>query len=390
MKYFLTILIFSISFLCSAQNDVRTTPGSFTLSGELIGRDTGYIVLWFPDTSGAYVKDTSYLQNGRFTFKGVINEPSFVHLIGSHRDGNYANFFLENGNQTILLYENHFDKIEMTGSESQILYDSLKKAISKSDARSHELSRLEATLDSTIKFQTDTLQKKAEEKKLEEFVDEGYRLSAIITNTTVDFIKSHPASYVSATELYGLLIVHWYHLNSAMELYEGLDNKIKNSRKGLMCLQEIQKRIKLTAGYFVPDFYAIDLKGQKIDLHQFKGKYVLLDFWASWCVPCRTQIPKLKRIYSKYHSQGFEIISISFDKNLDNWKKAIQIEGIQGWVHLLKQGELASIFKTINQIPKQILLDQEGKIIWSSFDVNTISWEDALKNQLKNDSVSFE
>jgi thiol-disulfide isomerase/thioredoxin len=113
---------------------------------------------------------------------------------------------------------------------------------------------------------------------------------------------------------------------------------------------------------------------------------VLLDFWASWCVPCREAIPHLKQAYTQYHSRDFEIIAISLDRNKDQWKKAIQADRTGNWVHVLLGSEMKSIFEPIQAIPQQILLDRSGKILWSSLENNTSTWTEILENQIKDGS----
>jgi thiol-disulfide isomerase/thioredoxin len=170
-------------------------------------------------------------------------------------------------------------------------------------------------------------------------------------------------------------------------MYQLLDSNIRSGRAGRYCLDEIQKRAKLTSGNFLSNFQANNLKGKIITLEQFKNKYVLLDFWASWCVPCREEIPKLKRADTQYRSQGLEIIAISLDRDLDSWKKAIQKDQTYNWVHVLKNKEMNLIFEPILIIPQKILLDKAGKIIWSSLDENTVDWQEVLVSHLKLTSM---
>lgn len=105
-----------------------------------------------------------------------------------------------------------------------------------------------------------------------------------------------------------------------------------------------------------------DQKGKNISLASLKGKVVLIDFWASWCVPCRKTIPSLKKIYSKYKSKGFEIYGISLDTDEYSWKKAVFEEGIK-WMQVLdKTGDTAAVWN-VNYIPNTFLLDKTGKIL---------------------------
>jgi len=383
MKYCFTILIVCLSFICSGQVNSSNKSNFFELTGKLLGRDTGYIVLWYPDTSGTYVRDTSYLENGNFKFKGMVKEPSFAHLIGSHKDGNYSNFFLEAGNQSVVLEEDHFDKAQMTGSKTQKLNDSLQNEITKITTQIEDLEHQKIKLDSALKNQGNKNDDSAAEPKLKSLNTKISELNSKIINTRLKFIKSHPNSYVSVTELSGLLIVNRYPVHLIRPLYEGLSTEVKNGRAGLYCLKEIEMRSKLTAGNYLQNFQTNDIRNKSISLSDFRNKYVLLDFWASWCVPCREAIPHLKQVYNHYHAKGFEIIAVSLDQHKTQWKKAIQTDSTNNWTQVLKVGDMESIFKPILAIPQEILLNQTGKIIWSSLDNNTNTWTEVLESHLK-------
>ncbi|QEC69908.1 TlpA family protein disulfide reductase [Panacibacter ginsenosidivorans] len=105
-----------------------------------------------------------------------------------------------------------------------------------------------------------------------------------------------------------------------------------------------------------------DLKGKKISLSSLKGKVVLIDFWASWCVPCRKTIPLLKKLYTEYQPKGFEIYGISVDNESYSWKDAVKKNGIT-WLQVLDAtGETAGVWN-VNYIPNTFLLDKTGKIV---------------------------
>jgi thiol-disulfide isomerase/thioredoxin len=123
------------------------------------------------------------------------------------------------------------------------------------------------------------------------------------------------------------------------------------------------------------DFTALDINGKSLQLSDFKGKYVLLDFWASWCVPCRKGNPHLKELYAKYQSKGCEVIGVSDDdRNHDAWKKAVDQDGLP-WHQVLRGLDIDKKMRGIknesdisekygiNSLPTQILIDATGKII---------------------------
>jgi len=105
-----------------------------------------------------------------------------------------------------------------------------------------------------------------------------------------------------------------------------------------------------------------DIKGKSISLSSLKGKVVLIDFWASWCVPCRKTIPGLKLTYNKYKPKGLEIYGISLDNDADDWKHAIKQNGIP-WLQVIDTtGDIAGKWN-VNYIPNTFLLDKTGKIV---------------------------
>ena len=120
----------------------------------------------------------------------------------------------------------------------------------------------------------------------------------------------------------------------------------------------------LKVGQFPPDFEAESLDGQTIKLSDYKGKVVLLDFWATWCPPCVHEMPSVVAAYNKYNSQGFEIIGISLDTNKEKLRNFINDNDVK-WIQIFDRGSgddsIASVYK-INAIPTPILLDKEGKI----------------------------
>lgn len=117
------------------------------------------------------------------------------------------------------------------------------------------------------------------------------------------------------------------------------------------------------------DFEAINVNGSKINLSEFKGKVILLDFWASWCGPCRRENPNVVEAYNKYKKskfktgKGFEVISISLDRNEPDWKKAIEMDGLIWKQHILDKGGKIARDYSVTSIPTAFLIDGTGKIV---------------------------
>jgi peroxiredoxin len=122
---------------------------------------------------------------------------------------------------------------------------------------------------------------------------------------------------------------------------------------------------RIAIGAIAPNFISTDTMGKKIGLNSYRGKYTLVEFWASWCAPCREESPTLVRLYNEYKDKGFEIFSVSIDKNTTQWKNAIRHDGyVWGNVCDLNGygGPTAALY-TVTAIPNSFLLDKNGRII---------------------------
>lgn len=184
------------------------------------------------------------------------------------------------------------------------------------------------------------------------------------------FIDKYPSSLVTATILQ--LYVKHIPYQEAKSRYDKLPVGILNTPVGVLVTKAVTELRSGSAGVAAFDFTSADINGEQISLSDFKGKYVLLDFWASWCVPCRAGNPHLLELYAAYKDKGFEIIGVSDnDSSPDSWKKAVQDDKISGWRHILRSaGQLdkdkrVDILKAygITSLPTKILIDPDGVII---------------------------
>ncbi|MGO1596727.1 MAG: TlpA family protein disulfide reductase [Sphingobacterium sp.] len=150
-----------------------------------------------------------------------------------------------------------------------------------------------------------------------------------------------------------------------LELFKTLDRKVRKSTKGKLFKRYLDALKNTLPGKTAPSITQFDQHGEPFALSDLKGQYVLIDFWASWCPPCREENPKLVKTYAEFKDKNFEILGVSFDREFDSWIKAIQDDQLT-WKHvsdLMGWNSSAGLAYGIKAIPQNILVDPEGKVI---------------------------
>ena len=190
----------------------------------------------------------------------------------------------------------------------------------------------------------------------------------------LQFINSHPDSYVSLLALARIAKVR-KHIPAVEKQFAILNSQLKQLPEGQDILRRIAENKKIQVGANAVDFIQPDTAGKARRLSDFRGRYVLLDFWASWCGPCRMDNRQLVSIYEKYRDQNLTIISISIDvlRNKKNWLKAIHEDQLP-WLQLsdLKEKNEAAALYGITGIPANVLIDPDGKVIARDLKVNQL------------------
>ena len=205
-------------------------------------------------------------------------------------------------------------------------------------------------------FETDRFNKLRYKKELSE---EQTSFMENYSKNLLAAIEKHPQSYPLVKLVYDQF---WsVELEELNQIIQGFDTTLHHSYYLSYLIKRKENLEKLTIGAAAPAFTLQSDEGKTFSLSQFKGKYVLIDFWASWCLPCRKEIPNLKKIYQEFKPHNLEIISISTDSKIDSWRKAMEKEQMP-WLQLIATEEVSSKY-TIVAIPFLVLLDPEGKIL---------------------------
>lgn len=188
-----------------------------------------------------------------------------------------------------------------------------------------------------------------------------------------EFISIHPKSFLSGLFLFDLAtFFDLLTVKQLKNLNQLLDKNFQNPKYVAGIKTFIDQKELLAKGATPPLLVFPDKNGNLINYSFIQANYLLLEFWASWCAPCRQQNPALKKVYEKFNSKGFEIVGISIDHDREKWNKAIQEDAIN-WNHVIDTSQISMDRFKINAIPFNLLLDQEGKIVKNNINLEDLS-----------------
>jgi thiol-disulfide isomerase/thioredoxin len=176
----------------------------------------------------------------------------------------------------------------------------------------------------------------------------------------IAFIEQNPTSLTT------LGLINMVNIDEHPEVYENLVKQLKETYPDNFLVQDFYKQVAsrffLKEGSEVPEITLADRNGINISLSSLRGNVVLLDFWASWCGPCRAEIPNIKQAYTKYHDKGFDVYSVSIDRSKDAWLQSLNVLAMP-WTNVFDATQEYAAQFGVSAIPFTLLIDQNGKII---------------------------
>ncbi|WP_430909699.1 redoxin domain-containing protein [Maribacter sp. 2-571] len=306
-------------FLTSCNENLEK---EFTLSGKTVVIDDGTVIYLENPLSGNII-DSTKVENNHFYFKTKLPETPFqVVLRTSYRShSTVRRLWLENKPMTFDATKTDFRNALVRGSESENLSQGLFKQI-----------------DTLFTFEE-------------------------TENARIEFIKNYTSSPVSS-DILSIYSKHWGK-EKTERLFNILSEENRTSEYGKRIKRFINLNKNTKIGEQFTDFEMANTDGKLKKLSDLKGKTILLEFWASWCLPCRQENPNLTKAYKKYKDNGLEILAVSLDSNKDAWLKAIQKDSLD-WIHvsdLKGQENEAALIYGVHSIPDNFLIDKNGILI---------------------------
>lgn len=362
MKRILVVLIISVIIISCKQSE--TKMDSYIITGNAPGIYNGVRVYLksMTERNREVIMDTAIVFEEKFIFEGVNTIPDVWYLSVNGVNGNVP-LVIENGNLTIDFYKDSIFKSKILGSKSNDALNEYSSEVNKLTER---------------RFKANA---KTRELNIVNDPTESAKISSELVEINKEMAQ-YPLQFIKANNdnAFSLILIETLIKNNSVEIekledcFNSIENDLKTSPLGLRIASifnekriELERTNSLNIGKTAPEFSAPKADGQLLSLNNVKGKVTIIDFWASWCGPCRRENPNVVNVYNKYHDKGLEIIGVSLDRpnQKDKWLKAIEDDKLT-WHHVSNlqyfNDPVAQLYN-IKSIPATYILDSNGTIV---------------------------
>tara|TARA_B100001248_G_C27385644_1_gene459506 strand:- start:963 stop:2108 length:1146 start_codon:yes stop_codon:yes gene_type:complete len=356
---FFTAVVLCLFSACESNTDSKN---EFVISGKAEGVFNGVRVYLKTSENGqkGRITDTAIVVNEAFNFKGKVDGSEMRILTIDGIVGQTA-LVLEPEQIEVTIYKDSIYQSEVSGGNNNVIFNSYKNGY-------------QALVEKVSGLRQAYVLAQGDADAIKEIQERNTILRSELKDYGLNFLKQNPDSDFSLMLLDGITGQQGFDAKMASEVFELMPQALLNKPTNTIMAQKINAKINIALNTFepkigakAPDFTAPNPDGEMITLSNILGKVTILDFWASWCRPCRIENPNFVKIYEQYHAKGLEIISVSLDRNnqKQRWVEAIEKDQLNWYnVSNLKfwQDPLAQLYN-VSSIPATFILDKDGIIL---------------------------
>lgn len=354
MKKITLLALFTLSIIsCNNLKD-----NEFLISGTANGIENGKkVFVEIQDENGVIAKDTGVIENGKFELKGSTDNIDLGFIRIENEKINLP-IILEEGKIKINIVKDSLQKSTIEGTFNN---DKFQKFNNESVAILEKVKKFEKENNPKMQkalTENDTVTVNKIKKEYKNFQND-------MNDYSKTFIKNNPDAFISVLLLENFLMREYIPATEIKSFYDKLDKKLVNTKSAQNIKKTLDLMLAVVVGKPAPKFSAKSPEGKLISLDESLGKVTIVDFWASWCAPCRKENPNVVALYNEYHSKGLNIIGVSLNQDAKKWKDAIAKDNLS-WIHVsnLKYWD-EPIGKQygISSIPATFILDAKGNIV---------------------------
>ncbi len=364
--YLLTFLFFSCSNSTTFNLEATTDHNN----------DQKVFLIQIDENNRPKAIDSTLVIEGRFSFSDSISIPEMHYVVFDKQRENLP-VILEPGKIIVKVYKDSVRASKVTGTKSN---EDFVRYMSETSDFYTELNKIQLEI-RNANIMMDSM-------VVNDLNDQFESMKVKLSDYDLNFIKNNNDSYLPTLILQRMVMQQEIKVEEAEEFYDNFTEIIKKTKSSI----EIKKNIDLikeslkespTIGSLAPQFSGPGLDGNNITLEDVKSKVIMIDFWASWCAPCRVENPSLVYLNTKYNTDQFQIIGISLDKEKEKWISAIKSDYLNDWIHISNLkfwAEPIGKLYNVRQMPTTFVLDENKRVIGMNLKGDDL--ENLIKKQL--------